>query len=124
VLEMRGGALVDIEVFMTAGYGYDVRAELVCEQGCLERRPVDPVRRCHAGSESTAVAGDWRGHFAAAYQRQLQAWVAALQAGTPAGGASAWDGYAATAAAAACVQALQTGRRTELALAPRPAFYA
>jgi myo-inositol 2-dehydrogenase/D-chiro-inositol 1-dehydrogenase len=123
VLETARGVLVDVEVFMAAGYGYDVRAELVCERGTLARRPVDPVRVCHEGAESLAIAADWRGHFAAAYQRQLQAWVQSLHTGQPTGGATAWDGYAATAVAAACVEALETGRRTEVRLQAKPALY-
>jgi myo-inositol 2-dehydrogenase/D-chiro-inositol 1-dehydrogenase len=123
VLETQDGVLVDIEVFMTAGYGYDVRAELVCAHGSIARRPADPVRVCHDGRESTAVAADWRDHFGAAYQRQLQAWVQFLHTGQPTGGASAWDGYAATAVAAACVSALAAGRREDVRLEPRPAFY-
>lgn len=124
VLETPQGVLVDVEVFMTAGYGYDVRAELVCEHGSLARRPADPVQVCHDGTESVVVAKDWRDHFGAAYQRQLQAWVQSLHAGKTPGGASAWDGYAATAVAAACVDALDAGRRVEIKLEPRPAFYA
>ena len=36
---------------------------------------------------------------------------------------SAWDGYAATAVASACLVALETGQRTLVHLEDRPAFY-
>ena len=124
VLETDRGALIDVEVFMNAGYGYDVRAELVCEQGSLARAPADPVLVRHAGREGVAVAADWRAHFAAAYRLQLQGWVQSVRTGQPATGASAWDGYAATAVAAACVDSLESGRRVDVRLQPRPDFYA
>ena len=48
VLESRNRILVEIEVFVSARYGYDVRAELVCEAGIItwrRRRLFAPVSR-------------------------------------------------------------------------------
>lgn len=122
VLETKSGVLVDIEVFVNAAYGYDVRAELVCEAGTLTLAPQPPVRIRFLGQEASHFASDWRAHFAAAYRNQLQAWITALRTGVPVG-ASTWDGYAATATAAACLDALQTGRTTFVQLQPRPRLY-
>ena len=122
VLEMSGGVLVDIEVFVSAGYGYDVRAELVGTQGTLSLAPQAPVALRAGGRMAQAIAADWRDHFAAAYRLQLQAWVQAIRTGTPCG-ASAWDGYAATVIAQACIEARLAGARVPVALPPRPAFY-
>ncbi len=122
VLETERGLLVDAEVFVNAGYGYDVRAELVGERGSLTRAPVEPVVLRHAGREAVTLAADWRAHFGVAYRRQLQAWVQAMLSGVPVG-ASAWDGYAATATAIACVGALARGARARVAVGDRPAFY-
>lgn len=122
ILEMAGGALVDVEVFVNAGYGYEVRAELVCQAGTLTlARPAATEQRAD-GRQSAAVAADWRPRFAAAYRRQLQAFVDAVEAGTTAG-ASAWDGLAATAVADAGVRALASGDGIAVELPPRPAFY-
>lgn len=123
VLESQQGALVDIEVFVNAQYGYDVRAELVCEKGTLTLAPQFPVHIRSSGRESSMLARDWRAHFSAAYRTQLQAWVNSIRTGIPVG-ASAWDGYAATATAAACLEALGSGQATEVRLQPRPDFYA
>jgi myo-inositol 2-dehydrogenase/D-chiro-inositol 1-dehydrogenase len=123
VLQTERGALVDVEVFLSAGYGYDVRAELVCEQGSLARAPRDPVVLRHNARQGTAVAADWRAHFAAAYRLQLQAWVHSIRSGHPAG-ASSWDGYAASATASACVRALRSGAPAPVELGSRPALYA
>ncbi len=122
VLETSGGVVADVEVFVSAGYGYDVRAELVGTQGSLALAPQEPVTVRAAGRAARAIAADWRGHFAAAYQLQLQAWVQALRTGTPCG-AGAWDGYAATLIAEACIEARRSGARVAVALPPRPAFY-
>jgi myo-inositol 2-dehydrogenase/D-chiro-inositol 1-dehydrogenase len=122
VLESRKGTLVDIEIFVNARYGYDVRAELVCESGTLALAPHAPVHIRSSGQEFSRLAGDWRAHFSGAYRNQLQAWVDSIRTGIPTG-ASAWDGYAATRVAAACWEALQSGRKTGVTLPDRPDFY-
>ena len=122
VLETARGVLVNVEVFVNAAYGYDVRAELVGERGTLTRTPQDPVVLRQAGRESGAFSPDWRAHFAAAYQLQLQGWVQSIRTGVPVG-ASAWDGYAATATALACVGGLGRGERVRVAIGARPALY-
>jgi myo-inositol 2-dehydrogenase/D-chiro-inositol 1-dehydrogenase len=122
VLESRKGVVVDIEVFVNARYGYDVRAELVCEAGSLTLAPQASVRLRSAGQETSSFAEDWRAHFAAAYRNQLQAWVNSIRTGVPVG-PSAWDGYAATATAAACLEALHSGRTISIRLHPRPVLY-
>ena len=123
VLESAGGVLVDIEVFVNAGYGYDVRCELVCEEGTvsLDAPAATEVRR--AGSAGRGLPGDWRPRFAEAYRRELQDWVDGLRTKPTTGGADAWDGYAAMATVEACLAALETGVRQEVTLCGRPELY-
>jgi myo-inositol 2-dehydrogenase/D-chiro-inositol 1-dehydrogenase len=122
VLETDSGVLIDVEVFVNARYGYDVRCELVCEEGAaaLDEPATSVLRR--QGAESRGVARDWRDRFAGAYRAELQDWVDGIVAGE-ARGASAWDGYAASAVAESCVAALQSGRRTDVQLDPRLPLY-
>ena len=123
ILEMAGGAVVEIEIFINAQYGYDVRGELVCEKGTVELQPRSDTLLRHGGREGIVHGDDWRGRFADAYRIELQAWIDAIAAGGHAG-ASAWDGYAATATADAGIAALQSGSPVEFTLAPRPPLYA
>ena len=122
VFETARGRLVDIELHLNAGYGYDVRAELVCETGTIALRPQAAVLTRAGGAEASGFAPDWRAHFAAAYRIQLQAWVESIRTGIPVG-PSAFDGYAATATAGACLAALASGKKTAIGLQERPAFY-
>ena len=109
ILETEGGVLVDAEVFAHAGYGYDIRCELVGEEGTT--------------SLPEAVAPTFVQRFADAYRLELQHWVDAVAAGGPTG-PSAWDGYAASAVADACVSSLTNGGPVEVRLAERLALYA
>lgn len=107
ILQLASGVLVDVEVFVNAGYGYDVRCELVGSRG--------------TATASGTVTPDWRERFAAAYRSELQDWVDGVRAGEVRG-ATAWDGYAAAAVAQAGVAALDTGC-TPVELATKPALY-
>lgn len=119
LLETDRGPLIDIEVFVNARYGYDVRGELVCEHGTVALTPPVATELRHAGAQSFPFAADWRPRFAAAYRLELQSWVHGLAAGRHEG-ASARDGYAATAVAEACVRALDTGAPVDIRLADPP----
>jgi myo-inositol 2-dehydrogenase / D-chiro-inositol 1-dehydrogenase len=104
LLETARGVVVDVESFLRAQYGYDVRCEVVGETGTL------------ALPLPAATARGFEDRFAQAYRDELRAWVSALQDGTRSG-PGAWDGYAATAVTEACVRSAQTGLRTEVRLA-------
>lgn len=107
VFETVSGVVVDTEVFVNAGYGYDVRCELVGDHG--------------RATASGAVTADWRDRFADAYRLELTDWVDGVRAGE-ARGASAWDGYVASSVAHAGVAALTTGRAT-VELPAKPVLY-
>ena len=108
ILETESGVLVDVEVFANAGYGYDIRCELVGETGTVALEP--------------AVTPGFLERFADAYLAELTDWVGAVSDGGPRG-PSAWDGYAASAVADACLASLASGRRVAVDLAARPALY-
>ncbi|HXW19571.1 MAG TPA: Gfo/Idh/MocA family oxidoreductase [Roseiarcus sp.] len=122
VLETASGVIVTVEAYLDAHYGYDVQAELVCENGAIFLSPNRPLASRFQGRDGTDVERDWRARFADAYRIQLKEWVASI-AGGPTVGASAWDGYAASAIAAAALEALARGARTAVDLGAKPAFY-
>ncbi len=122
LLELDDGTLVDAEVYMNARYGYDVRVEAVCERGTVSLVAPHDVTVLHDGVGGHAFAADFRPRFAQAYRLELQAWIDSLRGGPPAG-ASAWDGYAATAAALAGVRSLETRGPVDVALVERPGVY-
>ena len=123
VFEMASGVLVDDEVFVNAGYGYDVRGEVVCERGTVALADAGAVTLSHSGRRSGTIPADWRERFIRAYDAELQDWLTAVAAGTSTG-PSAWDGYAAAVVTDRAQEALRTGQRTPVPLPERPDFYA
>jgi myo-inositol 2-dehydrogenase / D-chiro-inositol 1-dehydrogenase len=123
VLETLGGHLVNIEVNISATYGYDVRGELVAEKGtAFLRAPVHTDVNLGLKQINTYPA-DWRPRFVDAYRQQNRAWVKSINTGQPNIGASAWDGYCSTAVAEAGVVALNTGRTVAVSQISKPKFY-
>jgi myo-inositol 2-dehydrogenase/D-chiro-inositol 1-dehydrogenase len=123
ILEMAGGALVDVEISVNIRYGYDIRGEVVGEDGTAALGELSPVVVRSAQQRSTPVPVDWRERFLAAYDVEIQEWVDSLADGGTPVGPTAWDGYAAAVVSDAGVAALRTGERVAVSLAPRPALY-
>ena len=124
VLETEAGQLVNIEVNISAAYGYDVRGELIGEKGtAVLRAPVHADVNLALKQFNTYPA-DWRPRFVEAYRQQNRAWVKSINTGKPNLGASAWDGYASTAVAAAGVEALHSGKPAAVQMIAKPKFCA
>jgi myo-inositol 2-dehydrogenase/D-chiro-inositol 1-dehydrogenase len=121
-IQMRSGALVSVDVFVNAGYGYDVRCEAVGTKGTVAVAAPAGLRVQRDGLDATAVPADFVVRFGEAYRRQLSDWVVAAAAGT-ARGASTWDGHLANLAASAGVEALTSGRRVDVPQLDTPALY-
>ncbi|MGW9029736.1 Gfo/Idh/MocA family protein [Streptomyces sp. NPDC055722] len=122
VFETDGGALVDVEIFVNCGFGYQVQAEVVCEQGSARIGDGHAMVTQEAGRWGGGIAQDFVERFAEAYDREVQAWVDATRRGEVTG-PSVWDGYAAAAVCEAGVRAQSEGRRVEVELVERPALY-
>jgi myo-inositol 2-dehydrogenase/D-chiro-inositol 1-dehydrogenase len=122
VLETADGAIADVEIFVNCGFGYQVQAEVVCERGTARVGDGHAMVTHMAGRWGGTIAQDYLERFAAAYDREVQAWVDTTRRGEVTG-PSAWDGYAAAAVCEAGVRALTDGVRTEVELAERPPLY-
>ncbi|MGW3032105.1 Gfo/Idh/MocA family protein [Streptomyces sp. NPDC001178] len=122
VFETDGGAVVDVEIFVNCGFGYQVQAEVVCERGTARIGDGHALVTNMAGRWGGTIAQDYIERFADAYDREVQAWVDATRRGEVVG-PSAWDGYAVAAVCEAGVKALEEGTRVPVELVERPALY-
>jgi myo-inositol 2-dehydrogenase / D-chiro-inositol 1-dehydrogenase len=114
--------IVSTEVYMNAAYGYHVHAELVGRQGTVALAPPSLTLRNKAGAGGLSYPDNWVPRFADAYRRQLADWIRAVTTGTPVG-ASAWDGYVASAIAEQIAASLAENRPATLTYASRPPLY-
>ena len=120
IFETASGRLVTDEIFVRTGVAYEVRTEVVGERGSA-------IIGLDQNLQAKTPDGRWGGRitqnfverFGAAYDTELQHWVAAARAGTI-DGPGAWDGYAAAAVCEAGVEAVRTDGKVAVALQPRP----
>lgn len=122
LLEMTSGVLVDVEASVNAGFAYDIRGEVVCEDGTVELSESGGVLVKSAGRYAGRVPADWRERFVLAFDAEFQAWIDAVAAGGTTG-PSAWDGYAATVACDTGLAALRSGTREAVTMRGRPDLY-
>jgi myo-inositol 2-dehydrogenase / D-chiro-inositol 1-dehydrogenase len=122
LLHMASGALVDVEISVNIGYGYDIRGEVSCEAGvaALPNRPASVVSDLNGYRQALPV--DWRERFIEAYDQEFREWIVAARDGT-ATGPSTWDGYAATLVADAALRAVDSGRTEPVTMRDKPALY-
>ena len=122
LFETTGGRVVDVECFVSTGVGYEVRTEVVAEDGSALIGLDTGLVRTSGGSSGagrgSAIAPDFRQRFGRAYDIEFQRWADAARRGII-DGPGAWDGYAAQAVCAAGVEALHSGQRTEVRLETR-----
>ncbi|TQJ46977.1 Gfo/Idh/MocA family oxidoreductase [Streptomyces sp. NBC_00080] len=122
LFETDGGALVDVEVFVNCGFGYQVRCEAVCEAGSARIGDDQGMLVTAGGTAAAEVPQDYLVRFVEAYDREVQAWVDATRRGLVTG-PTVWDGYAASVVAEAGIRALESDTRVAVELAPRPGLY-
>ena len=123
ILETESGVLVNVETSVNIRYGYDIRGEVIGENGTAALADTGAVVLRHAHKVGVAVPEDWRERFITAYDVELQEWINEVATRGEANGPSSWDGYAAQAVCDAGLAALHGGERVEVALVDKPALY-
>jgi myo-inositol 2-dehydrogenase / D-chiro-inositol 1-dehydrogenase len=116
---------------VTAGYGYEIKCEIVGKKGTIALAPTSRVIVRSDLKVSQNFPPDWRGRSAEAYRRELQTWVDAIlswRSGTIEGGAgpvdgpNAWDGYRA-AVVSQVLASMSQGGPARVEAMSLPEFY-
>ena len=122
LFETQRGVRIDVEVFVNCAYGYDIQCEVVGENGIARLPEPSSVQLRKDARLSTSILTDWKDRFIDAYDVELQAFINDVHAGQLTG-PSAWDGFAASVAADACLKAQNSGIIETVEMPPRPEFY-
>ena len=75
ILETESGVLVNVETSVNIRYGYDIRGEVVGEDGTAALADTGQVILRSNNSVGVAVPEDWRERFIAAYDVEFQEWI-------------------------------------------------
>jgi myo-inositol 2-dehydrogenase/D-chiro-inositol 1-dehydrogenase len=119
------GTVVTDELWVSTDAGYEVRTELVGSKGAATvGQEAGMVTTQQSGSRwGGSVPLDFRPRFIAAYDAEVQAWVAAVADGSGIAprSATAWDGYVAAAVCEAAERSLAADGAVDVTLQDRPA---
>jgi len=122
LLETASGVLADVEMYVNATYGYEVRCEVVGSEGTASTHIGEGPMVRRSGQVHQRVDANWGQRFGASYRRELAAWVAGVGSGRITG-PSAWDGLVTSHVAAAAVESYRTGQRVPVDVLETPALY-
>lgn len=122
LFETQKGVRIDVEIFVNCTYGYDIQCEVVGEEGIARLPEPSSVQLRKQAKLSNTILVDWKDRFIEAYDVELQAFINDVKAGQLTG-PSAWDGFAASVAADACIKAQKSCAIEPIEMPARPAFY-
>ncbi|MBI3684395.1 MAG: Gfo/Idh/MocA family oxidoreductase [Acidobacteria bacterium] len=117
-LRFAGGAIGNVESFMHARYGYDVRTEIVGTKGALQIGHIQqtPLVSLTRSGSACDLVSHWLVRFAEAYLREMTDFVQNILAGRPPR-VSGLDGRQSVAVAVAAVQSCRESRPVKVSLA-------
>ncbi len=123
ILETAKGTVIDVEIFVNCHYGYDIRCEVVGEDGAASLPEPMAVQMRLDAKLQNRILTDWKDRFIESYDVELQDFIHAAARGTAAG-PNSWDGYVAAITSDACVAAQEKeGEIVPINLPARPALY-
>ena len=122
ILTTASGVRIDVESFVCNGQCYDIRCEVVCEDGILNLPKPATIEVLANTVRGNAVDADWTTRFVEAYNTELQEWINACKEGRV-DGPTAWDGYACQVAAVAASRAREAQSIERVEYDEKPAFY-
>ena len=119
----ESGRIVTDELYVNTDSGYEVRTEVLGSEGIstIGMGITRVTTQKAGGSWGGAIPVDFRPRFVAAYDAEVQAWVAAVLDGSNVAerSATAWDGYLAAATCEAAETALTTPGFVPVSVQPR-----
>ncbi|MCF6165802.1 Myo-inositol 2-dehydrogenase [Furfurilactobacillus rossiae] len=125
MMETKTGINIIIEVFVRCQYGYDIKCDVIGEEGVLELPTVPQVATRLNAEYSTAILTDWKARFESAYDIEFRDFIDHVSQEESPVGPSAWDGYIAAVTADAAITSLNDkGATQDLSFPEAPALYA
>ncbi|MGI6546587.1 MAG: Gfo/Idh/MocA family protein [Fastidiosipilaceae bacterium] len=121
-LTTESGVHIDVEAFVCCGYGYEIKCEVVCEDGVMNMPEAPYLQVRTDGKRYSNITTDWSQRFGDAYDTEFQEWINATKEGRV-DGPTAWDGYVGQVTASAASKARDTQTTVTIELEERPNFY-
>lgn len=124
MIETKTGINIINEVFVRCQYGYDIKCDVIGEEGVLELPTVPQVATRLNAQYSTKILTDWKARFESAYDIEFRDFINHVSQDKSPVGPSSWDGYIAAVTADAAIKSLNdNGAVQDLDFPETPEFY-
>lgn len=123
IFETESGVRIDDELFVNCNYGYDIRCEVIGENGisALTEQALITTRGVHGVGRH--IAQSCMERFATAYDREVQNFIDRVSNGDEMTGPSSWDGYIVALVCDAGLASLKDGEKHAVEIPECPALY-
>lgn len=122
LLTTQSGIEIDVELFVNCQYGYDIRCEIVGEEGVASLPAPAAVPMCLGEKRYERIWANWQDWFLEAYNIEIQEFINECLVGELKG-PDAWRGYMATYVAEFCLQSQKKGVEIAMPVSKCPDFY-
>lgn len=122
ILTTKSGVRIDVESFVNCRYGYDIKCEVVCEEGVLNLPNIPNVVIKSNAFVINPIDEDWPTRFVDAYNTEIQQWINSCLNDIVTG-PTAWDGYVAAITSDSACLARDTCKVVEIDIEDCPQLY-
>ncbi len=122
VMTTTSGVRIDVEVFVNCQFGYDIRCEVVAEDGTMSLSDQNHITTRKQQMNTNLIARGHDDRFYDAFVTEVQQWIDNVATGTQSG-PNAWDGYAAACVCDAGVKALTDDGVVAVHMIDKPDLY-
>ena len=122
LLETQSGIRINVELFVNCQYGYDIKCEIVGEEGVASLPAPAAVSICQHEKRYDQILANWQDWFLEAYNIEIQEFINECLVGKLQG-PDAWRGYMATYVAEFCIESQKKGQEIAIPVLKCPDFY-
>ncbi|AOF48629.1 Gfo/Idh/MocA family protein [Tetragenococcus halophilus] len=118
----KSGQRIDVEVQTDGAYAYDIRCQVVGEDGTLDLPDPAAVTKRKNQQVSYGLGDHWASRFADSYDEEFIEWATGIL-NDQLVGASTWDGYASCVTSDALIQSRKTGQPEKVTMIEQAEIY-
>ncbi|MDN6140574.1 MAG: Gfo/Idh/MocA family oxidoreductase [Tetragenococcus koreensis] len=118
----KSGQRIDVEVQTDGAYAYDIRCQVIGEDGTLDLPDPAVVTKRKNQQVSYGLEDHWASRFADSYDEEFIEWSKGIL-NDQLVGASTWDGYASCVTSDALIQSRKTGQPEKVTMIEQAEIY-
>ncbi|NWO00630.1 Gfo/Idh/MocA family protein [Tetragenococcus halophilus] len=122
MFKTNSGQRIDVEVQTDGAYAYDIRWQVIGEDGALDLPDPAVVTKRKNQQVSYGLSDHWANRFSDSYDEEFIEWARGIL-NNQLVGASTWDGYASCVTSDALIKSRDSGKPEKVTMIEQPEIY-